>query len=830
MNEDKKTILFAGGGTIGPVTPLLAVYEELKSSYSKWSYLWVGTKNGPERKLIAQKQISFYTLPMVKLDRFFSLRNIVSPFLLIYACIKAWKLLNELKPNAIITAGGFIAVPLVWMAWLKKIPSHIHQLDIRPGLANKLMSPFAKTISVTFPASEQDYKKGKTTVTGGPVRQEIFTPITTAFTFDNNLPVLFIFGGGTGAQALNEFVWGGLEELTKFANIIHITGKDKGNTIQADNYRQKEFLTDEMAEAYDKADLVVTRGGLGTFLELSALKKPAVIIPIPNSHQEDNAEILWNEKAAHILDQTSLSPQLFAAQLKKIISDKEKLAEYGKKIHSFYQKEASSKIANIIVETLSHQKVEAIEEGEEQEEVNKQLDLSTIKKVHFVGIGGIGISYIAYFFLHHHKVVSGSDLSQNMITDQLAQAGAIVLKGHESTNVTEDIDLIVYNDAIPLDNPELVKAKELGIKMMTNFQVVGQLSKDYHTIVVAGNKGKTTTTAMISHILIQMGCDPSAMVGSVVNDWKCNFRAGKSDILVVEGDEFKEHFLEIDPDVLVITNIVPDHLDYYKTEENYYAAFQKMVDKLPEDGLLVINDEDTQTKKLDLSGKNIFAFSSKKENDLWLKEVVVKDQKQELSLYQYNDKVATCSFPLPGTFNIENALASIAVALSIVGHKPQEICDALSSFKGTWRRFQILGQYKQAVIISDYAHHPTAVHATIKGAKEFYPGQRLIAVFQAHTRHRTQALFDDFVASFDLADVTVIPDIHAVAGRETITKEEMNAQMLVDAIKKRGRCPKVIASGSLQETKTALNSLIEPNDVVLMMGAGDIYRLAEELG
>jgi len=817
MKKNQPTILFAGGGTIGPVTPLLAVYEQLKKDHSNWSYLWVGTKTGPERKLIAEKQLSFYSLPVVKLDRFLSIRNLLVPFTLIYACIQAYKLLKELNPSMVMTAGGFMAVPLVWMAKVLKIPCHIHQLDIKPGLANKLSAPFAKSITVTFPSSLKDYSEAKTTLTGGPVREEIFSPSTNVFNFEKNKPTVFVFGGGTGAKALNEFVWGGLEEFVKFANIIHLTGKEKGNDLKAEGYIQKEFLTDEMAEAYAKADLVITRGGLGTFLELAALKKPAIIIPIPHSHQE---------KAAHILDQTTLSPQLFVAQVKKLLNDKEKLAEYKNTIHRFYQKEASKKIATVIVNGVNKQK-EVISTDDEKKPV---IDLSGVNKVHFVGIGGIGISYVAHFFLHHNKYVSGSDLSQNMITDQLAQSGATVFKGHEAKNITKNIDLVVYNDAIPLDNPELIRAKELGIPLMTNFEVVGQLSKDYHTVVVAGNKGKTTTTAMISHILIQMGCDPSAMVGSVVNDWKCNFRAGESDILVVEGDEFKEHFLEIDPNVLVITNIVPDHLDYYKTEEKYYAAFQKMIDKLPDDGLLVINAEDEQTKKLDLSGKNIFDFSSKKMADLWVKESTIKNQQQELSIYQHEDKVATCSFPLPGKFNVENALAAISVAFSLVGYKPQDICNTLSTFKGTWRRFQILGQYKKAIIISDYAHHPTAVHATIKGAKEFYPKQRLIAVFQPHTRHRTQALFDDFVASFDLADIAVIPDIHAVAGRETITKEEMNAQMLVDAIIKRGRCPKVIASGSLQETQTALDSLIQPNDVILMMGAGDIYRLAEEMG
>lgn len=460
------------------------------------------------------------------------------------------------------------------------------------------------------------------------------------------------------------------------------------------------------------------------------------------------------------------------------------------------------------------------------------MELRSIKKVHFIGIGGIGISYVAHFFLRQNAVVSGSDLARSIVTDQLAERGASVFEGHDAKNVKEDIELVIYNDAIPEDNPELVRAKELGIPMMTNFQVVGELSKDYTTIVVAGNKGKTTTTAMLSYILEIAGCDPTAMVGSIVNDWKCNFRGGDSQYLVVEGDEFKEHFLEFDPNIVIITNMAADHMDYYGTIDNLIAAFQKLIDKIPNDGLLVINQDDVMTKKLDLPDCQIITFGMKTTADVLAQNRTAVRNKQEFEVIYRGQSMGDCSILFPGMFNVYNALGAVAVSL-FLGISERQIKEALSTFKGTWRRFQILGLYNMATVISDYAHHPTAVHGTIEATRDFYEDRRIVAVFQPHTRHRTLSLFKDFVKSLDNADVVIIPDIFFVEGREVISEEEMNSEMLVKAIQKRDkenyRDRQVIASGDLKRTKEKIDEIVQKDDVVLMMGAGDIYQLAEEL-
>lgn len=460
------------------------------------------------------------------------------------------------------------------------------------------------------------------------------------------------------------------------------------------------------------------------------------------------------------------------------------------------------------------------------------MNLKDLKRVHFIGIGGIGISYLAHYFLRQGVVVSGSDLAPTPTTDLLAQKGAAVYQGHSGDVITPDIQLVIYTDAIPADNPELVKAKELSLPTHSNFEVVGMIAKDYTTIAVAGNKGKTTTTAMIGTVLENAGCDPTAMVGSIVNEWKCNFRGGASPYLVVEADEFKEHFLHIPANIAVITNMAADHLDYFGTVDKLIAAFQKFINKIPNNGLLVVNADDEMTKQLRWPNCQVITFGMKTTADVMATKREVSRGKQSFDVTFRGQPLGRWVLPVPGRFNMYNALAAVTVAVAL-GLDVKKAHQALAHFKGTWRRFDVLGRYKYATIISDYAHNPTSVHAVLEAAQDFYPGQRLVGVFQAHTRHRTQSLFEDFVASFDPADLVLIPDIYVVAGRETIRDEEMNAGMLVEAIKardaQRERQRVVLATGTLPQTKQAIDNVLQPDDVVLMMGAGDIYTLAETM-
>lgn len=352
MIMDKPTtILFAGGGTAGPVTPLLAVMDECQKRLPTPAFHWVGTPDGPERNLLASRHIPFTSLRAAKIDRFFSLRNFFSPFVFFWSLWRAWRLLRAVRPAVVVAAGAFVAVPVVIVARLMRIPSLIHQLDVRPGLANKMMAPFATAVTVTFESSLKDFPSHKASWTGAPVRETILKPSTDSIPVSAGKPVVLVFGGGTGAQAINDLVARGLDELLPHVQVVHLTGKGKAQAVsERDGYFTYEFFSAEMGEAYKKASLVVTRAGLGTMLELAALMKPAIVIPIPNSHQEDNAAVLARADAAVVLDQRAVSPQEFASAVVRLAKDAAKRAELGTNISHFYRPDAAGNIVEKIKE------------------------------------------------------------------------------------------------------------------------------------------------------------------------------------------------------------------------------------------------------------------------------------------------------------------------------------------------------------------------------------------------------------------------------------------------------------------------------------------------
>ena len=306
--EEKKRILLTGGGTGGSVAPLLAIIDEFRSNglIDKYEFYWIGTKNGPERLMVEEKGIEFNYIPSGKWRRYFSFKNVLDIFRIICGFCVSFKFLFKLKPDLIITAGSFVSVPIVWVGWLFKIPVLVHQQDIKAGLANKMMSPFAKVISVTFKQSLDDFGS-KAVWIGNPVRNEIrymensAKSIFEEFNLDEQKPVVFIMGGGTGAEGINKLTVKSLDKLTKFCQVFHITGKKKGinfEDLNFANYNHFPFLPiNKFAKILQISDVVVSRCGLSALTELSYSRKPCILIPMPNSHQEDNAKVFAEYEA-----------------------------------------------------------------------------------------------------------------------------------------------------------------------------------------------------------------------------------------------------------------------------------------------------------------------------------------------------------------------------------------------------------------------------------------------------------------------------------------------------------------------------------------------------
>ncbi len=298
----KPTILFSGGGTLGPVTPLLAVWEEMQKLHPELHGVWVGTSYGPEKDVVGHSGMDFVEFNSPKLRRYFSVKTLALPFTLLAAIYRAMSLLYKHKPSMVVTAGGYTSVPVHIAAWLMRIPGFVHQQDMIPGLANKIMAPLAASVTCAFPKSAEQMK-GEVLCVGNPVQASITSgdaqKAKQVFDLESDVPVVLVLGGGTGAQAINDEIWNALPQLTQHAQIIHSAGKGKGKNMQTNRYRQYPFISrEDLAHAYAAADVVVARAGMGTLTEIAAMHKASVLVPIPNSHQEANAKQFVDAGAA----------------------------------------------------------------------------------------------------------------------------------------------------------------------------------------------------------------------------------------------------------------------------------------------------------------------------------------------------------------------------------------------------------------------------------------------------------------------------------------------------------------------------------------------------
>ncbi len=447
------------------------------------------------------------------------------------------------------------------------------------------------------------------------------------------------------------------------------------------------------------------------------------------------------------------------------------------------------------------------------------------QKMYFIGIGGAGMSGLARMVAQQGKTVMGSDGAGSAVIDKLRNEGIVVNIPQTSDSIPLDYDMYVYSAAVPEGNPEraALAKHNLTEKSYSYFEAVGEFMKVYNNrVAVSGTHGKTTTTAMLSLVLEEAEIDPTAIVGSIVKHWDSNVRVGDTnEYFVVEACEYKAHMLKLHPTVIILTNIEEDHLDYYKDLNHIQVTFQNYIDLLPTDGVLIRNADDSESGDLGFDGTTI-SYGITEQAD-----VMATNIEKEGELQRFTVDGTKYSLRVPGDFNIYNALAVITYAKHL-GIPAKVIKEGLLKFNGTWRRFELVGEYKGATVVSDYAHHPTAVDGVIRATKEWYPDRRIIMVFQPHQRNRTKMLFDRFTHAFDHADLTIVQEIYDVSGREEDVDKDISSTQLVDAIAERsGKL--VLYSANHEKTKQLLAEHVEPGDVVLIAGAGNIYTIAEDL-
>ncbi|OGG91216.1 UDP-N-acetylmuramate--L-alanine ligase [Candidatus Kuenenbacteria bacterium RIFCSPLOWO2_12_FULL_42_13] len=462
-----------------------------------------------------------------------------------------------------------------------------------------------------------------------------------------------------------------------------------------------------------------------------------------------------------------------------------------------------------------------------------EIDFEKINKVYFIGIGGIMMSAAAKYFLAGKKQVFGSDRSKGALIFELRKMGAKIAVGHQAGNIKKDFDLVIYTQAIAADNPELKKARQLQIKTLTIYQLLGVLAKEKKTITVSGMHGKSTTTAMIGLIMEVAGFDPTVFVGTKVKEWQSNFRLGELKYLLSEACEYKDNFLNFRPDIAVLTNLEAEHLDYFKNLAGVKKSFWKFISQIKKGGYLLANADDRNLQELlkKFSGRKL-TFGLKDKADFSAEEIrhkqggVVEFRLKVLKKAYKSFHEQKFGLKVPGEFNIYNALGAVTAG-AVLGVKPKTVRKVLAEFDGVWRRFELKGKAEGVEIYDDYGHHPTEIKATLNAAGEKFKGRKWWVVFQPHLYSRTRDFLAEFAEALNLAPNLMVAEIYPAREKNVYHISSRDVVNLIN--KKYRRESPALFFKTFSEIIGYLKKNLKPGEVVMTLGAGEADKVGEGL-
>ena len=451
----------------------------------------------------------------------------------------------------------------------------------------------------------------------------------------------------------------------------------------------------------------------------------------------------------------------------------------------------------------------------------------TGKKFHLIGAGGIGMSGLAVLLIKNNAVVTGSDQEKTHVTNHLCELGADIKVGHDASHLCSDIDAVVISAAITESNPELQQARKQGCKVYKYAAMLGEVMDFYEGIAVAGTHGKSTTSGWLTYLLKQAKIDTNYVIGADICQLHSSSGVGESPYFVAEACEYDRSFLNLKPKIACLLNIEPDHLDYYKDEAEIVEAFDDFANGIKPGGMVIANGQDENVlkiiKRFDKS-INYKTFGLDKNCDFYADNLSTENGLYSFDVYERGQFLGRARISLPGKHNVYNALAVTAMAVSI-GLEPKKVIELLGDFTGMDRRLMFKGHFNGITVLDDYAHHPTEIMASLAAIRDRYNPNRLWCIFQPHQYSRTRFLLDDFTESFKLADLTIVPEIYFV--RDSLeSKTQINARILVEKIKAAGSEALFIdCFGAICDY---IKSNARPGDVIVTMGAGDIWKVADE--
>ncbi len=449
-------------------------------------------------------------------------------------------------------------------------------------------------------------------------------------------------------------------------------------------------------------------------------------------------------------------------------------------------------------------------------------------RVHFIGIGGIGMSALAFLLQKNNFQVQGSDVKESYITEKLKSAQIPYFIGHDAKNVDNEISLVVKTSIIDDNNPELIKARQKNIKIITRAELLAKIMKGKKPVTLSGTHGKTSTTAMVATVFDECGLDPTVINGGFINKYQSNFKIGKSDYIVAESDESDGSFINLPSFIGAITNIEPEHLDFYNGDfEKVKKHYQEYIEKIPDKGacFVCIDNKDSRELYEKLKGKkNLFSYSVKQKADIFAKNIKFDCDGSKFDVQIQDETIKDVYLSTFGIHNVANSLVAISAA-NFLGVDSKKIQNSLKNYQGVKRRFTKVGQVNKITIIDDYAHHPTEIRATLNSANQCVQNNKIILVFQPHKNSRVNDLFEEFCQSVQEADIVIVADIYSVKNQlfEGVSQDSLIARMKSLGHKNVIKLEKEIDLAQI------IHKNANPGDLVLCAGAGSITTMANNL-
>ncbi len=854
-------IIISGGGTGGHIFPAIAIADALRKKVPETDILFVGAQGRMEMERVPAAGYRIKGLPVSGFQRKLTWRNLIFPFRLLHSLFMARSIISDFKPDLVIGVGGYASGPVLRIATDRKIPTLIQEQNSYPGVTNRILAKKVSKICVAYRGMENYFPVDKTIVTGNPVRAGVVdihgkkAMGLDYFNMSSAKKTILIIGGSLGAGTINRsilrfisdhlksssdhsgptqnFLPDGIqilwqagrnyfpeirEQLTAWSGNVESAGENPGGRLDFGPVHVCPFI-ERMDLAYAAADLIVSRAGAIAIAELCLIGKPVILVPSPNvaeDHQTRNAMALVEAGAALMIRDSDAESGLGITML-SILKDEAQQVKLGKNITALGIQDADSRITAEALELLNIPR-----EGNPGNSLHL-INIDRLQKIYFLGIGGIGMSALARYFLKNGVEIHGYDRTRTPLTDQLASAGIKIHFSEDVRQIPSGLDLAIYTPAIPSGHKEFQYLSAFGTPLKKRAEVLGMISRNYPTVAVAGTHGKTTTSTLIAHMLRSSDRYHLAFLGGISKNYDSNFlcrlpepgtKQNDPCYCVVEADEYDRSFLHLEPEIAIITATDADHLDIYGGHEALKQSFSEFASRIKPGGSLISKTTTGITGKPG-EGYRTYSYALDEAGTFHASNVRIEDHQYHFDFVHPDGTIRDLIAGLPGRFNLENAVAALAAGY-LMGISTDDLRKAVSTYQGVCRRFDIRINRPDLVYIDDYAHHPEELRACILAVKELYPGRKVTGIFQPHLYTRTRDFAPEFSKSLSLLDEVLLLDIYP-AREEPIAG--VSSEMLMDSITSGYK--KLITKAEVPETLAQMRP-----ELLLTLGAGDIDQLA----